>query len=336
MKLEDIGMKKSVPLLGRAIAVGLTLLGVALAGPAAAAEYPDRAIKLIVPFAPGGASDQAARMLSVPLSEALKQSVVVENRPGAGGNVGIGIAAHAKPDGYTLLVASSAFVVNPSLAKAASYDPLKSFAFVTEIGSSPNVLVARPESGIKTFEDLVRVAKEQPGKIFYSSAGVGTTPHLTGELIKLRAGIDMVHVPFAGAGPAVQAVLAGGQVQIASSALSVVQPHIAGGTLIPIVQTGMTRATELPDTPTLVEVGYPNAVSETFQAVFAPAGTPQPIVDRLVHEVQTILQQPAMQEALGKLGFVVSGKGPKALEERVISEIPMWKAVIDRAGIQPQ
>jgi tripartite-type tricarboxylate transporter receptor subunit TctC len=322
--------------LGTALACAATLLTtLAAATPALAQDYPDRVVTLVVPFAPGGASDQAARFISVPLGEALGQSVIVENHAGAGGNLGIGYAANADADGYTLLLASSAFVVNPNISSQQTFDPLESFEFITQIGYSPNVLVAPADGEIQSFEDLVRIAGERPGDVYFSSAGVGTTPHLTGELINVQAGIEMTHVPYQGAGPAVVAVL-GKEVELSSAALSVVLPYIKDGSLIPIVQTGSVRSPSLPDTPTLVESGYPEAVSETFQAIFAPKGTPEPIVNTLIEKLLVILETPAMQEQLTTVGFEKPVFGPLALRDRVVGELGLWANVIESAGIERQ
>jgi tripartite-type tricarboxylate transporter receptor subunit TctC len=300
----------------------------------ARADYADHVVTLVVPFAPGGASDLLARVLSGPLGAALGQPVIVDNRGGAGGNIGIAVAARAKPDGYTLLVTSSAFVVNPGLYANAPYDPFKDFVPIVDLGASPNVIVANPGSGVTDLKALIAAAKSRPDFFDYSSPGAGTTPQLSAELLKLRAGINLTHVPFTGAGPALTAVLAG-TTQLGALNLSVVIQHIKSGALRALVQTGAARWPDLPDTPTMEEAGFPNSVSETFQALLAPSGTPEPIVRRLETEVITILLLSDTRAKLKDAGFGVIAKGPAALEARIAHEVPMWKDVIAKAGIKP-
>jgi tripartite-type tricarboxylate transporter receptor subunit TctC len=317
---------------------GIGVLGAATyfgSAASAFAAYPDRVVTLIVPFAPGGASDLLARVLSGPLGQTLGQSVIVDNRGGAGGNIGIGIAARAKPDGYTLLVTSSAFVVNPGLYEKVPYDPFTDFVPIVDLGSSPNVIVANKDAGVTDLKGLIATAKARPEFFNYSSPGAGTTPQLSAELLKLRAGINLTHVPYTGAGPALTAVL-GGTTQLGALNLSVVVQHIKAGSLRALVQTGATRWPDLPDIPTMEESGFPNSVSETFQALLAPAGTPQPIVQRLETEVIAILQHQDTRARLMEAGFGVIAKGPTALKARIETEVPMWRDVIQKAGIRPQ
>jgi tripartite-type tricarboxylate transporter receptor subunit TctC len=320
-------IRGSISLVGTA-----TYLGCAAT---AYADYPDRVVTLIVPFAPGGASDLLARVLSAPLGQVLGQSVIVDNRGGAAGNIGIGIAARAKPDGYTLLVTSSAFVVNPGLYEKVPYDPFKDFVPIVDLGSSPNVIVANKNAGVTDLKGLIAHAKAHPELFNYSSPGAGTTPQLSAELLKLRAGINLTHVPYTGAGPALTAVL-GGTTQLGALNLSVVVQHIKAGSLLALVQTGATRWPDLPDIPTMEEAGFPNSVSETFQALLAPAETPQAIVQRLETEVIAILQRQDTRDKLKEAGFGVIAKGPAALKARIETEVPMWKDVIQKAGIRPQ
>ena len=317
-------------------AARFALLGLAsltLISGSAAAAYPDRPVKIVVPFAPGGTSDIVARLLASALSQSLGQSVFVENRAGANGNIGIAAVAKAEPDGYTLLVASSVIVVNPTLSKQATYDPAKDFAAIADLGSSPNVIVTRPDTGIKDVADLIARARKNPDQLDFSSPGVGSISQLGAELLKLRAGIRLLHVPYTGAGPAVQAVLAG-TTKLSASNIGTVMPHIKAGTLKALVQTGKERWFDLPDVPTLVEAGVPNAASETFQALLAPAGTPKEIVDRLASEVIAILGAPDIRDKLRNTGFGPSGTGPDALHARIAEEVAMWKEVIARTGLK--
>ncbi|MEP9378850.1 tripartite tricarboxylate transporter substrate binding protein [Aquabacter sp. CN5-332] len=315
----------------------LTLVAAALATPALvrsahAAGYPERFITFIVPFAPGGPTDVMARVVAAALGEKLGQSIVIENRGGAGGNIGIGMAARSAPDGYTMLLTSSAYVVNPSLYKNVPYDYKKDFLPISNLGSSPNVFVAHPQAGIKTLADLIKQAKAEPGKLSYASPGAGTTPHLAMELLKKRADIDILHVPYTGAGPAMQAVL-GNQVPLASTALPPAHPQIKSGKVIGIAETGAERWFDLPDLPTVMESGFPDFESETFQALFAPAGTPQAVIDKMSTSVIEVLKRPDVKDKLAKAGFGVLAQGPAELQAVVDKEVPMWGALIKSSGI---
>jgi tripartite-type tricarboxylate transporter receptor subunit TctC len=300
----------------------------------ARADYPEKQITLIVCFPAGGGTDIAARLINTLLSEALGKPVIVENRAGAGGNIGIAAAARAAPDGYTLLVCSSAFVVNPSLYAQAAYDPLKDFSPVMVIGASPNVFVLPAQSELKSMPDLIAKGKANPGKLNWTSPGAGTTPQL-GEILKLRTGVDMVHIPFTGAGPAMTAVL-GGQVDMYTANLGSVAALIDGGKVRPIAMTSEKRWPELPNVPTLEELGVNDAVSDTFQGIYAPVGTPQPIIDRLVKELTAILQRPDIRERFAKAGLPVVADGPAAFRARIAREVPLYKEVIDKAGLKIQ
>ena len=299
------------------------------------ASFPERAITLTVSFPPGGATDILARILAPPLSEALGRPVVVENRGGAGANIGIGHVARAAPDGYTLLVTSSAFVVNPSLYRNPPYDPFRDFAPISTLGASPNVIAVRPNSGIASLQDLIAQAKAAPDKFNYASPGIGTTPHLAGELLKLRAGFEMQHVPFSGAGPATQAALAS-TTQVISAAQGSIMAQLRSGELRGLVQTGPTRAIDLPDVPTQEELGIRDANSETFLALFAPAATPAPVLEILSREVVKALQRPDVQERYRQAGAPVVGGGPEELRARVAREVPIWREVIQVSKISVQ
>jgi tripartite-type tricarboxylate transporter receptor subunit TctC len=299
----------------------------------AAAAWPERPITMIVCFPAGGGTDTAMRMFSTQLGEALGQPVIIENRAGAGGNIGINVAARAKPDGYTLLGCSSAYVVNPSLYANAHYDPYKDFDPVMVVGASPNVIVVPKDSPIKTFKDLVDRAKANPGKLNYASAGIGTTSYLGMEQIKLRLGLNVVHIPFAGAAPATQAALAG-QLDLYTANLGSLAPLIAAGTFHPIVQTGTERWPDLPDLPTLAEIGIKNAETDTFQALFAPAGTPKPIVERITREMRKILADPDIQKRYLASGLAVVAGDPGSLKARVAHEVPMYRGIIEKIGLK--
>jgi tripartite-type tricarboxylate transporter receptor subunit TctC len=306
-----------------------------LASPAAAQNYPARPVTLIVPFPAGGPADIIARILGQSLSQTLGQSVIVDNRQGAGGNIGIGLAARANPDGHTLLLSSTAIAVNPALFTNLPYDPIKDFAPISELVNAPNVIFVRPDSGITSIADLVAKAKAEPDKFNYASPGVGTKSHLTGELLKLRGGINIVHVPYRGGGPATQAVVAG-TTQIGSVALAPVEPLIKSGTIRALAVTGATRWFSLPEVPTMIESGYPGFISDTFNALFAPAGTPPEVLAVLVRETRAAMQRPEAREAAHRAGYQIVAGTPEQLTARVVAEIQSVKELVARAGIKPE
>jgi tripartite-type tricarboxylate transporter receptor subunit TctC len=299
-----------------------------------AANYPTRPIKIIVPFAPAGPTDIMARIVAQHLGEAIGGNVIVENRPGAGGNIGIGAAANADPDGYTLLITSSAYVVNPSLYVKIPYEPFKDFAPIAELGTSPNVILVDPKIGINSIADLIASAKADPNRFNYASPGSGTTPHLSGELLKIAGGIQMTHVPFPGAGPAIQSILAG-TVQVCSAALPPAHPHIVSGTLKALAVTGAVRWFDLPNVPTMVDLGYKDFIADTFQGFLAPAKTPPEIVQLLATKSIEILKTSKIADQLRNNGFEVIARGPDGMQKRITDEVPKWKKIITEAGIQP-
>jgi tripartite-type tricarboxylate transporter receptor subunit TctC len=311
------------------LAIGTTAFG----RTAATADYPNRPVRIIVPFAAGGPSDLTARLMSVKLAEALGQTFFVENRAGAGSNLGTAAVARSAPDGYTLLVTSSAFVVNPGLYKQVPYDPVKDFAPVAELDTSPNVFIATPASGITSMAQLVARAKANPNELSYASAGIGTTPHLAAELLKIAAGITITHVPYQGAGPAVQSILAG-TVPVACASLPGAHPSILSGKLRAIAVTGPQRWYDMPDVPTMLELGYPGFVVDTFHCMMAPAATPQEIVSRLAEVSVATLKQPEFHERLRTLGFEVIANGPDGMRRRIAEEVPRYRDIIVKAGIE--
>jgi tripartite-type tricarboxylate transporter receptor subunit TctC len=304
-------------------------------GAHAQANYPTRTITLIVPFAAGGPTDIIARIIAQSLSQSLGQSVIVDNRPGGGGNLGIAMVARANPDGHTLLLTSTAIAVNPGLFTNLPYDPIKDFAPISELVNAPNVLFVRPDSGITSIADLVAKAKAEPGKYNYASPGVGTKSHLTGELLKLRAGITIQHIPYRGGGPATQALVSG-TVQLGSVALAPVEPLIKSGTVKALAVTGATRWWSLPDVPTMIESGYPGFVSDTFNALFAPAGTPPEIVALLVKEARAAMAKPDAKEAARRAGYQIVAGTPDEMTKKLISEIAGVKELVARAGIKTE
>ena len=306
-----------------------------VAAPAARAAYPERPITFIVPFAAGGPTDIIARILATALSQSIGQNVVIDNRGGAAGNIGMGIAARATPDGYTFLLTSTAIAVNPALFKSLPYDPFKDFVPVSELVNAPNVVFVRADSDIRSLKDLIVQAKASPDRFNYASPGAGTKSHLTGEMLKLRAGINMVHVPFRGGGPATQAVLAG-TTQVGSVALAPVEPLIKEGQLRALAVTGAERWFSLPDIPTMIEQGFPGFVSDTFNALFAPAGTPGEIVALMAEQSRAAMQRPEAREAARNAGFQIVAGPPEALGARLAAEVPMVKDLVERTGIKPE
>ena len=317
-----------------ALAAVFTAVALLLA-PAAQAAYPERVITLIVPFAAGGPTDIIARIVSVAFQKSLGQSVIVENRGGGGGNPGMTIAARAVPDGYTLLLTSTAIAVNQALYKSLPYDPFKDFAPICELVNAPNVLFVRSDSDIKSVADLIARAKAAPGKLNYSSPGAGTKSHLTAEQLKLRAGIDMVHIPYRGGGPATMAVLEG-TVDVGSVALAPVEPLVKEGKFRALAVTGPERWFTLPDVPTMIESGFPGFVSDTFNALFAPAGTPPEIIALLSRESQAALKTPEARDQAHRAGYQIVAGTPEQLAARLASEIPAVKELVSRLGIKPE
>jgi tripartite-type tricarboxylate transporter receptor subunit TctC len=314
---------------GGALAFGAT----AFARSAVAAGYPDRPVRIIAPFAAGGPSDLLARLLSVKLGEALGGTFYVENRAGAGSNIGTAAAARAAPDGYTVLLTSSAFVLNPGLYKQVPYDPVKDFAPVAELVTSPNVFIATPASGITSIAELIARAKEKPETLNYASAGIGTTPHLAGEWLKSITGISITHVPFAGAGPALQAILSG-TVPVMCASLPGAHPLILNRDVRALAVTGSERWYDMPDVPTMIDLGYKDFLSDTFHAMLAPTATPPEIVERLAAVLLEALRAPAFREQLRSLGFEVIGNGPDGLRRRIEVELPNYRELIVKAGIE--
>lgn len=307
------------------------MLAAGLCAGQARAAWPERTVTIIVPFPPGGPNDLLGRLLAAELAPKLGQNVIVENRAGAIGNIGIAAGARAAPDGYTIVVVTGVVLINPSVAKVA-YDPLKDFAPVAYLGAAPNAIITRPASGIASIADLIKKAKAEPGKITYATPGTGSVSHLAVELLKLRAGIALNHVPFQGAAPSLQAALAG-TTDIASVSIAGLIGHIRSGALIALAQTGAEKWIDMPDVPTMQEAGIPNAVVETSQMMLAPTGTPKPVVDRLAEETRAILAKPDMKEKMLKAGFLVKFEGPDELRARMEREVPMWKEVVERAGL---
>ena len=299
----------------------------------AAGAWPERSVNLVVCFPPGGSTDLSARLLAPGLAEVLGKPVVIENRGGAGGNIGIGMVARAAPDGYTFLIASSVFVVNASLYRNPPYDPFRDFAYVATIGAAPNVVAVRSQLGINSFAELVTAVNADPDKFNAGVPGIGTTPHLAAEVLKLRTGMGYQIIPFAGAGPAVQAILAGTTQMLIASQGGAVEIAYRSGQIKVLAQTGATRGPDMQDIPTLAELGVSDAVSETFNALYAPVATPAPIVARMAEATLQVLRRPDVAARYRQGGVPVLAEGPDGLRARVAREVPIWRKVIQDAKI---
>ena len=314
------------------------LVSAGIAAPALAQAptgYPDRSIRLVIPAPPGGPSDVLVRLARPHLQEALRQTIVVENRPSSGGMVGMGAVARAAPDGYTLVLATSVMVINPSLFPASTYDPVRDFAPIAELATAQNVFLVRADSPIRDFAGLLARARAEPGRLNYASPGIGTTPHLAGELLKVRAGLDIAHVPFLGVNPAIAALL-GNTTELGALALPPAMPQIREGALRALAVTGSARWRDLPETPTVAEAGVPGFLSDTFQALLAPAGTPGAIVDRWAQAMEAALAVPEVRTRLEQIGFTVAVRWPEALRARIDTEVAMYRDLIRRANIRPE
>ena len=292
-------------------------------------------MRVIVPFAPGGATDIIARLILQELSKQLGQQFYVENLAGASGNIGTGQAARAAPDGYTVLFAFSSHVTNPSMFDKLPYDPVRDFAPVTLAVTSPAVLTINPSVPAKTMEDLIALIKASPGKYSFGSGGTGTQPHLAGEQLRLSLGLDLVHVPHNGGGPALVSVL-GGHVPMSFTTLSPAVPHIKDGTLRALAVTSRTRSQTVPDVPTMTEAGYPDVEGDTWVGVLVPIGTDPQIIALLNREIVKIVKLAAMKKRLVQLGYEPVGTTPDEYGVQIRTEITKWAKVIRSAGIRTQ
>lgn len=303
---------------------------------AAAQPYPNRPIHLVVGFPPGGINDIVARIVGQRMSEGLRQAVVVENRSGAGGTIGADWVAKAKPDGYTLLLGSvSNLAMAPSLYKTLPYDPTKDFAPVALVAAAPNIMVVHPDFPVHSVKDLIALAKQKPGTINYASAGVGTSNHLTVELLKVMANIDVVHVPFRGDGPAIAAVLAG-QVPMMFPTLPVALPYIKSGKLRAIAVSSASRTPLLPEVPTVAQSGgLPEFAVSIWVGIVAPPGTPKEIVDKLNVEIQKTVAMPDIREHLATLGADPATDTPEQFSAYIAAETAQWIKVAQAAKLEP-
>ena len=300
-----------------------------------AQTYPTRPVRAVVAFAPGGVTDTFARLMAQKLTEQLGKQVYVENIAGASGNIGTGQVAKAAPDGYTILFAFSSHVVNPTLFARVPYDPIKDFDPVTLAVASTTVLTVNPAVPAKTVKELVDLIKANPGKYSFGSAGAGTQAHLAGEQFRLSLGLDLVHVPFGGGGPAVAAVVAG-HTPISFGSPQAAMQHVREGTVRALAVTSKTRSQIFPDVPTMMEVGYPQIEGDSWVGILVPAGTPAEIIAVLYRDSTKILAQSDMKERLAALGYDLVASTPKEFATRIMAEIEMWAKVIQAANIRPQ
>jgi len=300
---------------------------------AAEATYPSRPIRIIVPFAPGGSTDIVARLVGQKLTEAWGQQVIVDNRAGAGGNLGMGLGARATPDGYTIMSVSSSYMVNPTLYSKATYDPFKSFIPITNAAAAPNVFTAHQTLPVKSMQELIVLLKKDGKKFNIGTPGVGTTPDLSAELLKMTMKLDIVRVPYGGAGPAVAAI-AGNQVPIACTILPPILPHVQSGRVRALAVTTAKRSAALPDVPTMAEAGIPGQEADTMAGLLVPAGTPRPVVEKITREVQRILALPDVRERIVGLGFDMVASTPDQFAAQIREEVAKWGKVIRSAGMK--
>ena len=295
--------------------------------------YPARPIRFIVPFAPGGPTDIIGRIVAPRLGEALREQIIVDNRAGAGGNIGMALAASATADGHTLILVSSSFVVNPGLYSKIPYDPQKSFAPVSNWAAMPNVFVTHPSVSAKSMQELVGLIQSSPRKYSFATPGIGTTPDLSAVLLRLTLKLDAANIPYNGAGPAIAATVAN-QVALGCMALPGAQPHIQAGRLRALSVTSPKRSHALPDVPTMAEAGYPGQEADTIQALLAPAGTPAVIVQRLYSESAKILARADIKERISGMGYDILASTPSELAAQIRTEVGKWSKVVKDAGIK--
>jgi tripartite-type tricarboxylate transporter receptor subunit TctC len=335
--LADDGANKNMsresatmPVLQGILAALLLLTGVA---PSLAEGYPSRTVRVIVGFPAGGPTDVIARIVAQKLSDSLGQQFYVENVGGAGGNIAAGQVARVTPDGYTIMAISTGFMVNPSLYAKVPYDPIKDFTAVSLVAVSPNVVVVNPSVPARTLPELVQLIRNNPGKYSYAGPGVGSTPHLGGELFRLTYKLDLVHVPFTGAAPAVQATI-GGHTPIAFTALPSSLSAIQAGQVRAIGIAATERAEGVPDVPTFAEQGIKDQDADTLTGIVAPAGTPKEIVELLSREIAKSVARPDVRERLAALGFKPVANTPDEFAARIKSEIEKWGKVVRDANLK--
>lgn len=307
-------------------------LGAAMSGGASAQEFPTKPVTIVVPFSAGGTTDILARILAQSLQAELKQPIVVDNRAGAGGNIGTQAVARAQPDGYTLLLGTvGTHAINAALYKKLGFDPVKDFAPLTRVANVPNLLVANPAQPYKTVQELIAYAKANPGKVNFGSSGAGTSIHLSGELFKSLAAVDIQHVPYKGSAPAV-ADLLGNQIGIMFDNMPSSIAHVRSGALRPLAVTTATRSAELPDVPTVAEAGVPGYEATSWFGMFAPAKTPAPVLARLHGALAKVLNDPAVRKRMAEQGAEPVSETPEQFRDFIAAESKKWGDVVKQSG----
>jgi tripartite-type tricarboxylate transporter receptor subunit TctC len=320
-------------LFARSIALGI-VLGASPLCAQPQAKYPQRPIRIVVPFSPGGGTDTMARLVAQKMSESWGQAVVIENRTGASGTIGTAIVAKATPDGHTLLVSSSSFAISAALQPSLPYDPLKDFAGVSRIGFSTSVVVVTPSLGVRTLPEFIEYGRARPGKVFFSSAGAGSSTHLNGEKFRLAAGIKAVHIGFKGSSDAMLEVVAG-RVHYLVTGMLVTLPHIREGRLVPLAVVTQARSPLLPDVPTVAEI-IPGYKRDGAHVMLAPAATPRPILEKLSAEVRRIFALQDVQDRMKNFDYVLSPSTPAEMDQILRSDIETFAEVIRLAGLRPR
>ncbi len=311
-------------------------LAVAIAGPAAAQDFPARSIKLIVPFPAGGPADIIGRMVAEKMSESLRQPVVIENRGGAGGATGTLAVARAEPDGYTIGISTAgALAISPSMQERLGYDPEKDLEPLTLAARVPELLVVAKNLPAATLAELIALAKAKPGSLNFASSGPGSMPHLAGELLRLNAGIDIVHTPYRGAAPAVNDIV-GGHIQMMFMDIAVLLPHVRSGAIRALAIGSRERAAALPDLPTTAELGLPAVEADNWYAMIAPRGIPAPVLAKIVGAMREALQSSDVKAKLADQGAIAVGNAPEEFAAYLKSEIAKWGSVVRQAGVRPQ
>jgi tripartite-type tricarboxylate transporter receptor subunit TctC len=306
-------------------------LMIAFAAPAVAQDYPSKPIKFVIPYAAGGPTDILGRVVGTRLAEKLGQPVVIENRPGASGMIGQAQVAKSDPDGYTILVNASIHVINPSLFATMTSDPIKDFVPVTQLAAVPLVLVVNPQTRANSVSELIALAKKEPGKLSFASSGIGAAPHLAGELLKSRTGTNIQHVPYKGSGPAIND-LVGGHVTMMIDSMPSSMAQVQGGALKALAVSTAKRVAAMPNVPTMMEQGVADFDVATWYGVWAPAGTPKPIVDKLQREIAAILKEPGIKERYAGLGADPIGSTPEEFDAYCRSELARWAEVVKISG----
>ena len=331
-----LGLRVAVPAVLALRVVALAAAVCTMSGIASAQTYPGKPIRIVVGFAAGGPADVMARLVGQRMASLLGQSIVIDNRPGAGGTIGARAVAEADPDGYTLLLGNtSTLVIGPLIHKNVNYDPVRGFAPIASLGTTSNLLIVPPALPVTSVRELIALARSSPGKLNYSSAGIGTPPHLIGEMFKQRLGLDIVHVPYKGGGPSVTAVVTG-EAQFSFENPASALPLVQAGNVRALAATGETRGSQTPDLPTMIEAGVPDFTSVSFTAVVAPAGTPSAIVSRLNASINESLRSPEVAGTLTKLSVDAKISSPAEFAAFLAKERDKWTTVVKSAGVQSQ